>query len=86
MKTILNTLKQKWAEYILEILVIIIGILGTFMLKSWHESRKLEIQRQELIASLIEDFEYNSRAHCHNQARVYLAFFQLNSQFRNFIL
>lgn len=60
MKKILETLKNKWAEYILEILVIMIGIIGAFMLNDWNESKRLYNQRQELITSLIEDFEYNS--------------------------
>ncbi|MFY0624766.1 MAG: hypothetical protein JXR07_00610 [Reichenbachiella sp.] len=60
MKKIFETFRQKWTEYILEILVIMIGILGAFMLNDWNESNRLDNQRQELIASLIEDFEYNS--------------------------
>lgn len=55
MKRILSTLKEKWPEYILEILVITIGILGAFALNSWNEQNNSKILEKEYISRLIED-------------------------------
>lgn len=59
MKKILETLKLKWTEYILEILVITIGILGAFALNNWNENRKDSINEQQVLIQLKVDYETN---------------------------
>ncbi len=62
MKRILTTLKEKWSEYFLEILVLIIGIYGAFELANYGENRtrkraELEILKgckTELVTDLAE--------------------------------
>jgi len=55
MKKILKTLKLKWAEYLLEMVVIIFGILCAFGLNNWNESRKERIKQVELLIELKEN-------------------------------
>ncbi len=55
MKRILLILNQKWPEYILEILVITIGILGAFALNSWSENVKNRSLVQDYYCRFLAD-------------------------------
>jgi hypothetical protein len=66
MKPILRTLKEKWPEYVLEILVLVIGIYGAFELANYGDAqarKRAEIEilkgcKTELLADL-QDIELN---------------------------
>ncbi|MFK7953570.1 MAG: hypothetical protein AB8B73_12045 [Ekhidna sp.] len=59
MKRILSTLSEKWPEYLLEILVLIIGIYGAFAVEAWNEGRKEKMEEQKMVvqikSNLMED-------------------------------
>lgn len=57
MKRVFATLSQKWPEYLLEILVLIIGIYGAFAVDSWSEDRKDRQAQQELLGLVINDLK-----------------------------
>lgn len=57
MKQIFTTLASKWSDYLLEVLVITIGILGAFALNSWNDSRKVNDLEREIISQFRSDFE-----------------------------
>ena len=56
MKKILETLRSKWVEYLLEIIVIVIGILGAYALNNWNEGRKDRVRQESYLKSLKGDF------------------------------
>lgn len=49
MKRILLLLKEKWPEYLIEILVLIIGIYGAFELSNYGENRNLKRAELEIL-------------------------------------
>ena len=55
MKKILETLKRKWAEYLLEIIVLIIGILGAYSLNNWNETRKNKTTEIKIYKEIQDD-------------------------------
>ena len=52
MKKIIEVLRTKWAEYTVEIFVIVFGILIAFSLNTWNESRKLKQLETEALKEI----------------------------------
>lgn len=61
MKSILKTLKRKWAEYLLEIIVITIGILGAFTLNNWNQDRTTGQVELHFYKELLNDLRANQK-------------------------
>jgi hypothetical protein len=59
MKKVFEHLRSDGYKYILEILVITIGILGAFVLNNWNEGRKEQLQKIMNLDALQNDFEAN---------------------------
>lgn len=57
MKKILETLKRKWVEYLLEIFVIIVGVLVALLLNNWNEIRKEEILEISYLTRIHTDLQ-----------------------------
>ena len=66
MKRIFQTLAQKWPEYLLEILVISIGILVAFGLNSWNEERKENAMENQFLQNLKAEVLANQKSLAQN--------------------
>jgi len=59
MKRILNTLAQKWPEYLIEAIVIIASIIGAYALDSWNEERQKEEKLLAILEKVKDDLLYD---------------------------
>lgn len=58
MKKIVQTLSQKWPEYLIEAVVIVASILGAYALDNWHQSRINFKRSIDYHQRIIEDIDY----------------------------
>lgn len=59
MKKIIDHIKEEWYKYVLEVLVITIGILGAFALNNWNEERQARATEKVILTNLKTEVEAN---------------------------
>ena len=57
MKKIIEHLKSDWYKYLLEIIVIMMGILGAFALNNWNEERKMREEGKQYVIEIYTDLK-----------------------------
>ncbi len=62
MKETINIIRSRWREYLLEVLVIILGLLLAFALNNWNDLRIQRIEEQKILSVLHQEFEGNLKA------------------------
>ena len=55
MKQLIENFQKKWPTYLLEILVLIVGIYGAFVVENWNESRKERQKEKDYILRFMQD-------------------------------
>ena len=61
MKKIIDLLRSKWREYLIEIAVIIIGIMLAIALNNWNEYRKDRQKEKQFLQQIHNEFLHNKK-------------------------
>ena len=57
MKRLFSTLSRKWPEYLFEVIVLIVGIYGAFVVDNWNEDRKANKEKKVYLAHILSNLE-----------------------------